>query len=91
MMDEKTVKDVAKFAHIDLTDEELKRYCKDLGDILGYFELLNEAPGCDERGVNPIKVEDIVREDVPEVKFDADDLLRDMDTYERYVRGPRLS
>jgi len=64
-MDVKTVQDVAKFAHLALTDEELERYCKDLGDILGYFELLNEAPGCDERGVNPIKVEDVVREISP--------------------------
>jgi aspartyl-tRNA(Asn)/glutamyl-tRNA(Gln) amidotransferase subunit C len=90
-MDVKTVRDVAKFAHLDLTDEEAEIYCRDLGDILSYFELLNEAPGCDERGVNPIKVEDIVREDVPKVEYDADDLLKDMDTYERYVRGPRLS
>jgi len=55
-MDVKTVRDVAKFAHLALTDEEAERYCKDLGDILSYFELLNEAPECSERGVNPILV-----------------------------------
>ena len=90
-MDVKTVRDVAKFAHIALTDEEAEIYCKDLGDILSYFELLYEVPECNERGVNPILVEDIVREDVPKVEYDADELLKDMDTYERYVRGPRLS
>ena len=90
-MDVKTVQDVAKFAHIALTDDELERYLKDLSEILSYFELLNEAPECNERGVNPIKVEDITREDIPKVEYDADELLKDMDTYERYVRGPRLS
>ena len=90
-MDVKTVMDVAKFAHLELTEEELERYCKDLRDILSYFELLNEAPECNERGVNPIKVEDILREDVPKIEYDADELLKDMDTYERFVRGPRLS
>jgi aspartyl-tRNA(Asn)/glutamyl-tRNA(Gln) amidotransferase subunit C len=90
-MDVKTVRDVAKFAHIALTDEEAERYCKDLGDILSYFELLNEAPECNERGVNPILVADIVRDDEPKTEYDADDLIRDMDTYDRYVRGPRLS
>ncbi len=90
-MDVKTVRDVAKFAHIALTDEEAERYCKDLGDILSYFELLNEAPECDERGVNPILVEDVTRDDEPEKIYDADQLLKDMDTYDRYVRGPRLS
>ena len=90
-MDVKTVRDVAKFAHISLSDEEAERYCKDLGDILCYFELLNEAPECDERGVNPILVEDVTRDDIPQIEYDADILLRDMDTYGRYVRGPRLS
>jgi len=90
-MDVKTVRDVAKFAHIALTDEEAERYCKDLGDILSYFELLNEAPECNERGVNPILVEDVTRDDEPEKIYDADQLLKDMDTYDRYVRGPRLS
>jgi len=90
-MDVKTVKDVAKFAHIELTDEELEKYCKDLSDIMEYFELLNEAPECNERGVNPILVDDILRDDVPREEYDSDALLKDMDTYERYVRGPRLS
>jgi len=90
-MDVKTVKDVAKFAHIELTEEELEKYCKDLSDIMEYFELLNEAPECSERGVNPILVEDILRDDVPKEEYDSDALLKDMDTYERYVRGPRLS
>ena len=90
-MDVKTVLDVAKFAHIDLTDEEAERYCKDLSEIMSYFELLNEAPENDKRGVNPIEVADVLRDDVPEVVFDSDELLRDMDTYDRYVRGPRIA
>ena len=90
-MDIKTVLDVAKFAHINLTDEEAERYCKDLSEIMSYFELLNEAPGNDQRGVNPIEVADILRDDVPEVRFDSDELLRDMDTYDGFIRGPRLS
>lgn len=46
-MDRQTVERVARTAHIKLTEEELDRYSKDLGDILGYFELLDEAPECD--------------------------------------------
>ena len=59
--------------------------------ILGYFELLDEAPESDKRGINPIEVADVLRDDEPRMEIDADVLLRDMDTYERYVRGPRLS
>lgn len=90
-MDKATVERVARAAHIRLTDEELEKYSKDLNDILSYFELLDEAPGCDKHGLNPIDVADVLRDDVPSSEFDADVLLRDMNTYERYVRGPRLS
>ena len=90
-MDRQTVERAARTAHIKLTEEELDRYSKDLGDILGYFELLDEAPECDSYGIDPIGVTDIIREDEPRIEFDSDALLKDMNTYDRYVRGPRLS
>lgn len=90
-MDRQTVERVARTAHIRLTDEELERYSGDLAEILGYFELLDEAPECGSHGIDPIGVADVVREDEPRSEFDPDELLRDMNTYERYVRGPRLS
>ncbi len=90
-MDRQTVERVARTAHIKLTEEELDKYSRDLGDILGYFELLDEAPDCDSYGIDPIGVADITREDEPRVEFDTDSLLDGMNTYERYVRGPRLS
>ena len=90
-MDRETVSRVARTAHIKLTEDELDRYSRDLSDILTYFELLDEAPGCESYGLNPIEVSDITRDDDPSVECDADALLKDMDTYERYVRGPRLS
>lgn len=90
-MDKATVERVARAAHIKLTDEELERYSRDLNDILSYFELLDEAPECDRHGLNPIEVADIMRDDEPRSEYDPDTLLENMNTYERYVRGPRLS
>ena len=90
-MDRETVERVARAAHIKLTEAELETYSRDLNDILSYFELLDEAPDCDGFGVNPIEVADVLREDEPHMELDPDVLLKDMDTYERYVRGPRLS
>ncbi len=90
-MDRETVERVARTAHIKLTEDELEKYSRDLGEILTYFELLDEAPGCERYGVNPIEVADVLRDDVPRMDIDADLLLKDMETYDRYVRGPRLS
>ena len=90
-MDRETVERIARTAHIKLTEDELNRYSSDLSEILNYFELLDEAPGCASYGLNPIEVADVLRDDEPHMEIDPDLLLRDMNTYERYVRGPRLS
>lgn len=88
-MDKEIVAGVAKNAHISLTDEELERYSEDLSSILEYFKSLDEAPE-GEGGVDPIGVHDILRDDVPSQDIDPDELLRDMRTYQRYIRGPKL-
>ena len=89
-MDKDIVARVAKAAHIRLTDEELEKYSKDLGDILEYFAILDEAPNHEGNGINPIEVADVLRDDVPEERFESEKLLADMKTYEIYIRGPKL-
>ena len=89
-MDKDIVARVAKAAHIRLTDEELEKYSKDLGDILEYFAILDEAPNHEGNGINPVEVADVLRDDVPEEKFESEKLLADMKTDENYIRGPKL-
>ena len=89
-MDKDIMARVEKAAHIRLTDEELEKYSKDLGDILEYFAILDEAPNHEGNGINPIEVADVLRDDVPEEKFESEKLLADMKTYENYIRGPKL-
>jgi aspartyl-tRNA(Asn)/glutamyl-tRNA(Gln) amidotransferase subunit C len=89
-MDRETVKKVAHSAHLELTEEELDRFSEDIGKILEYFALLDEAPECKEFGLDPIDVTDVLRDDVPHLDIDPASLLERMDTYENYIRGPRL-
>ncbi len=90
-MDIETVRNVAKLARLELSDEELQTFCNDLNDILEYLSMLDEAPDVECFGFNPIPVADVLRED--EVGYDVDvDSLREMlTTYQGWVRGPRLS
>ncbi|AGI48329.1 glutamyl-tRNA(Gln) and/or aspartyl-tRNA(Asn) amidotransferase, C subunit [Thermoplasmatales archaeon BRNA1] len=89
-MDKKVVARVAKTAHLELSDEELEKYSSDLQDILDYFKVLDEAPGHDGVGVNPVDISDVLRDDVPDQEIDSAELLKDMKTYENYIRGPKL-
>lgn len=50
-LDRKDVEHVAKLARLELSEEELALYTKQLGDILGYVEQLDEV---DVAGVEPL-------------------------------------
>lgn len=43
MLDEKQVRHVAKLARVALTDAEVKKFTKQLSDVLGYMDILNEV------------------------------------------------
>ena len=90
-MDRDIVEKAARIVHLDLTEEELERYEKDLTEILDYFQMLDEIPGEDAIGFNPLIVADVLREDEPRTDIKPDLLLKDMKTYDDYVRGPELS
>lgn len=90
-MDREIVERVARIAHLDLTDSELERYNVDLSEILSYFEMLDEAPGLENTGFNPVEIADALREDIPSMEIPAEECTKDMKTYDGYIRGPRLS
>jgi len=90
-MEKETVVRVAKVARIRLSEEELEKYGKDLEEILASFDILNSAPSEETYSFNPIPVADVLREDEPFLDIDPEELMKPMDTYEGYVRGPKLS
>lgn len=64
---EEEVKHIAELARIELTEEEVNKFTKEISDILGYVEQLKEV---DTEGVEPIsqvtgKI-NVFREDVSE-------------------------
>ncbi|MCL2147738.1 MAG: aspartyl/glutamyl-tRNA amidotransferase subunit C [Methanomassiliicoccaceae archaeon] len=89
-MDRKAIERVARAAHLALTEEELERYGRDLAEVLDYFSIIDGSPEGEGHGVNPVEVADVLRDDVPGIFFDPAELMRDMKTYDGYVRGPRL-
>jgi len=51
MLSKDQVQKIASLARIEITDEEAEKYSKELSDILGFVEKLNEA---DTDGIEPI-------------------------------------
>ncbi len=90
-MDLKEVEKVARVARLRLSDEEKNMFAKDLEDILNAFSVLDSAPSAEVYDFNPVPVHDILRDDEPCVRIPPEQLTEHMDTYQGYVRGPRLS
>ena len=90
-MDRNIVDRAAHIAHLALTEEELDRYSRDLGEILDYFEMLDGAPEADSVGFNPVEIADALRDDVPKTEVPPEECTKDMKTYDGYIRGPKLS
>ena len=90
-MERSVIERVAKVSRISLSEKEIDEFKNDLEDILEYFEMLDNAPSSESFGFNPVEVADVLREDVPSQDIPPSELLKDMKTYEGYVRGPKLS
>lgn len=84
------VKHVARLARLDLTNKELKKFQKDLNDILAAFKDLDKAkPKC-EPSFQPFQVSDVFREDEIESCLSQEKALLNTKHKEKgFFKGPR--
>ena len=87
------VKHVAKLARLELTDSEVEKYSKQLGDILKYVEQMNEV---DTTGIepmpHPIPIYTVMREDVVSYEQTKEELMKNA-PYEEdgFFRVPKIN
>ena len=87
------VKHVAKLARLELTEEEIDKYSKQLGSILQYVEQMNEV---DTTGIEPmphaIPVYNVMREDVVKYEKTKDEMLANAPFEEDgFFRVPKIN
>jgi aspartyl-tRNA(Asn)/glutamyl-tRNA(Gln) amidotransferase subunit C len=84
------VKELAKAARLDLSEEEITKYTQQLSVILDAFKELDEVSteGV-EPSYHPIAIKDSFREDKPQ-KWNWDPLANVEEKEERYLRGPKI-
>jgi aspartyl-tRNA(Asn)/glutamyl-tRNA(Gln) amidotransferase subunit C len=91
-VDKETVERVAKLARIDLTEEEVEGFQRDLEEVISAFGTLQRIS---TEGVKPtfqpIEVRDVLREDRIEPSITRDRLLKNLKNREDgYIKGPRV-
>lgn len=67
MLTKEEVQHIAKLARIELTEQEVEKFQKDLSEILDYFDILKSAK---TSGVEPmthsVPLQNVMREDTPQ-------------------------
>ena len=87
------VKHVAKLARLELTDDEINKYSKQLDSIIKYVEQMNEV---DTTGIEPmphaIPVYNVMREDVVKYEQTKEELMANA-PYEEdgFFRVPKIN
>ena len=89
-MDRETVRRAADVARICLDEKELKSFNEEIDLLCDLLDTLNGAPECDSFCFDPVGVADVLREDVPKVDDNIENMLRSMPVHEGYVRGPKI-
>lgn len=89
---DKDVRYVADLARLQLSDEEVTHLSKDMNDILGYMELLNEL---DTENIEPlehvIELSSRLRQDKAKPPLSHDDALKNApDADSDYFRVPKV-
>jgi aspartyl-tRNA(Asn)/glutamyl-tRNA(Gln) amidotransferase subunit C len=85
-----TVRHVAKLSRLELSEKELKKFQKDLDDILLAFKGLDKArPRC-QASFQPLPIKDITRGDEVEKCLSQEEALANTKHKERgFFKGPR--
>lgn len=88
----KEVKHIAELARLKFSEEELDKIAQDMSDVIGYVEELSQI---DTKGVeitvNPIYIENRLREDEVEGEMDQESFLMNApDKLEGYLKVPKL-
>ena len=87
-VDPEEVRHVASLARIDLADEEVDAFAEQFGDILAYFETLDEVPAVDAEP----EVVNVMRADEVRDGLSQEAALRNApEDEDGYFKGPPVS
>jgi len=89
-MDRRTVKHISDVARIRLDDKEADLFAEDIDKLFVILETMNDAPACNDFCFDPVDVSDALRDDVPIVDTNVEEMLKSMSTYDGFVRGPKI-
>ncbi len=87
-VDDEEVRHVASLARIDLDEAEIERFTEQFGDILEYFEALDDVPEVE----GDAELANVMRPDEVREGLTQEQALRNApETEDGYFKGPNVS
>jgi aspartyl-tRNA(Asn)/glutamyl-tRNA(Gln) amidotransferase subunit C len=87
-VDPETVRHVADLARVDLTEAEVELFAEQFGDILTYFETLDEVPETEREP----ELTNVMRDDEVRESLSQEEALRNApEAEDGHFKGPRVS
>lgn len=94
VIDRALIKRVAQNARLNLTDEELDRFVPQIMEVIvESFNKLDSIDAKEEPSFQPIKMNNVMRQDVLEKSLSLEDTLRNVSPKLRengYFKGPKV-
>ncbi len=93
MIEIKDVEHVAKLARLELTEEEKVKFSKQLGDVLGYVNAMNEVDITDVKPMShAVEFSNVMREDVEIYEQTREELMSNAPEREGdFFKVPKIS
>ncbi len=91
-MDAETVKHVAKLARLNLSEEELKKFARELSTVEEEFSKIKEVDTDKvDPSFQPLEMKNVFREDAEEEPLSQEEALSNTEHKENgYFKGPRI-
>ncbi|MUV86105.1 Asp-tRNA(Asn)/Glu-tRNA(Gln) amidotransferase subunit GatC [Natronomonas sp. CBA1123] len=87
-VDDEEVRHVASLARVDLDDEEVELFVEQFGDILEYFEALDDVPEVEREA----ELANVMRPDEVRESLSQEEALENApETEDGYFKGPKVS
>ena len=93
MIEIKDVEHVAKLARLELTEEEKVKFSKQLGDVLGYVNAMNEVDTTDVKPMShAVEFSNVMREDVKIYENTREELMQNAPDIEgEFFKVPKIN
>ncbi len=93
MISKEDTQHVAKLARLNLTEEEVDKFSRQLGDILGYVEQMNEIDTTNVQPMaHPFDVVNVMREDEVIYKNTKEELMQNApDEEDGFFKVPKIN